>query len=233
MLLWPHTTMCYLIWYGRLLDPYMGNFIGNVTDKISQVQYIPFNMHTVSQWIYKAWWRHQMETFSALLAICAGNSQVPGEFPTQRPVKRSFDAFFDLRLNKRLSKQSWGWWLVRYRAHYDVIVMVQSCYWSMKSNATVAPYHYVLCYLVWTPIGSIYGQLYWQRHWLRYHMYSISHITCTLYLMLCFVVVVFTVCNGITFCICPYGLGLLHWHRGSYRGYPAKRALSAMGKHGG
>ena len=51
-----------------------------------------------------------METFSALLAICVGNSPVPGEFPTQRPVTRSFDLFFDLRLNKRLSKQSWGWW---------------------------------------------------------------------------------------------------------------------------
>ena len=57
------------------------------------------------------WWRHQMEIFSALLAICAGNSPVPGEFPTQRPVTRSFDVFFYLRLNKRLSKQSWGWWL--------------------------------------------------------------------------------------------------------------------------
>ena len=34
----------------------------------------------------------------------------PGEFPTQRPVMRSFDVFFDLRLNKRLSKQPWGWW---------------------------------------------------------------------------------------------------------------------------
>ena len=59
---------------------------------------------------YKSWWRHQMETFSALLAICAGNSSVPGEFPAQRPVTRNFDVFFDLRLNKRLSKQSWGWW---------------------------------------------------------------------------------------------------------------------------
>ena len=57
----------------------------------------------------KTWWRHQMETFSALLAICAGNSPVPGEFPTQRPVTRSFDVYFDLRPNKRLSKQSWGW----------------------------------------------------------------------------------------------------------------------------
>ena len=60
--------------------------------------------------LHKAWWRHQMETFSAWLAICAENSPVPGEFPAQRPVTRSFDVFFDLRLNKRLSKQSWGWW---------------------------------------------------------------------------------------------------------------------------
>ena len=57
-----------------------------------------------------SWWRHQMETFSALLAICAGNSPVPGEFSAQRPVTRSFDVFFDLRLNKRLSKQPMGWW---------------------------------------------------------------------------------------------------------------------------
>ena len=34
----------------------------------------------------------------------------PCEFPTQRPVTRSFDVFFDLRPNKRLSKQPWGWW---------------------------------------------------------------------------------------------------------------------------
>ena len=34
----------------------------------------------------------------------------PGEFPTQKPVTRSFDVFFDVRLNKRLSKQPWGWW---------------------------------------------------------------------------------------------------------------------------
>ena len=59
----------------------------------------------------RSWWRHQMETFSALLAISVGNSTVPGEFPTQRPVTRSFDVFLNLRLNKRLSKQSRGCWL--------------------------------------------------------------------------------------------------------------------------
>ena len=45
-----------------------------------------------------------METVSALLAICAGNSPVPSEFPAQRPVTRGFDVFFDLHPNKRLSK---------------------------------------------------------------------------------------------------------------------------------
>ena len=55
-------------------------------------------------WGYKACWRHQMETFSALLALCEGNPPVTGGFPTQRPVTRSFDVFFGVRLNKRLSK---------------------------------------------------------------------------------------------------------------------------------
>ena len=41
-----------------------------------------------------SWWRHPMETFSALLALCVGNSPVTGEFPSKRPVTRSFDVFF-------------------------------------------------------------------------------------------------------------------------------------------
>ena len=57
-----------------------------------------------------SWWRHQMETFYMLLALCVGNSLVTGEFPSQRPVTWSFDFFFDLCLNKWLSKQPWGWW---------------------------------------------------------------------------------------------------------------------------
>ena len=85
------------------------------------------------------WWRHEMETFSALLAICAGNSPVTGEFPTQRPVTRSVDVFFDLRLNKRLSKQWWcrwfetpscplwhhcnGWYISRRSADNQIYVM--------------------------------------------------------------------------------------------------------------
>ena len=73
-----------------------------------------------------------METFSALLAICAVNSPVPGEFPAQRPVTQSFDIFFDLRLNNRLSKQSWGLWfetlsrpLWRHRNEFKLSMIAQ------------------------------------------------------------------------------------------------------------
>ena len=51
-------------------------------------------------------WKH----FPRYWPFVGGNSPVTGEFPAQRPVTRSFDVFFDLRLNKRFSKLSWGWW---------------------------------------------------------------------------------------------------------------------------
>ena len=79
------------------------------------------------------WWRQQMETFSAILALCVGNSPVTGEFPSQRPVTRSFDVFFDLCLNKQLSKQP-GRDLRRNRAHDDVIVMSYRVRWEAMSS---------------------------------------------------------------------------------------------------
>ena len=79
-----------------------------VKSKLTFPAWISINAHTtsISVSIISTWWRHQMETLSALLAICAGNSPVPGEFPTQRLVTRSFDVYFDLRPDKRLGKQS-------------------------------------------------------------------------------------------------------------------------------
>ena len=83
-----------------------------------------------------------METFSALLAICAGNSPVPGEFPAQRPVTRSCDVFFDLRLNKRLSKQSWGWWFETLSPplwrHRNGIAETGPCVWDVKMTVGCA-----------------------------------------------------------------------------------------------
>ena len=81
------------------------NLSNDVFNCISGV-YMYIGRHTT-------WWRHQMETFVALLAFCAGNYPVPGENPTQRPVTRSFDIFVDLCLHKRLSNQSWGRWFER------------------------------------------------------------------------------------------------------------------------
>ena len=72
-----------------------------------------------------SWWRHEMETFSALLALCAGNSPVTGEFPSQRPVTQS--------LNKRLSKQCWGWWFQTPSCslwrHYNGNFSAQTLFW--------------------------------------------------------------------------------------------------------
>ena len=71
--------------------------------------------------VLHTWWRHQMETFSALLALCAGNSLVPSQWP----VTRSFDVFFGLR-NGWVNNREPGD-LRRNRAHYDVTVMMRSC----------------------------------------------------------------------------------------------------------
>ena len=75
-----------------------------------------YNQHPFSHFwswdmVCLSWWCHQMEIFSVLLALCAGNSLVTDEFPSQRPVTWSFDVFFDLCLNKRLSKQLRHRWL--------------------------------------------------------------------------------------------------------------------------
>ena len=70
-----------------------------------------------------AWWRHQMEPISALLALCAGNSPVTGEFPAQRPVTRSFDVFFNCAWIYDWVNDHKAGDLRRHRGHYDVNAM--------------------------------------------------------------------------------------------------------------
>ena len=67
-----------------------------------------------------------METFSALLALCEGNPPVTGGFPSQKPVTRTFDVFFDQRLNKRLANTRDAGDLRRHCDHYYVIVMTSA-----------------------------------------------------------------------------------------------------------
>ena len=77
-----------------------------------------------------------METFSALLAFCALTGYL--WIPVKRPVARSFDVFFDLRLNERLSKEYWGWSFERpslslwrhcydYRLNRDELIESEIC----------------------------------------------------------------------------------------------------------
>ena len=72
----------------------------------TRLQYIRRIIHTCMGVFYWIWWRHQNKTFSALLALSAGNSSVIGEFPAQGPVTQSCDVFFRVCLNRRLSIQS-------------------------------------------------------------------------------------------------------------------------------
>ena len=75
-----------------------------------------------------------METFSALLAICARNSPGP-QVNSRHKGQRcgTFDVFFDLRRNKRLSNQYEAGDLRRHRTHYDVTVLIPYIHKDAKS----------------------------------------------------------------------------------------------------
>ena len=98
-----------------------------------------------------------METFSALglLALCAGNSPVTGEFPPQRPVTRIFYVFFDLHLNKRLSEQSWswlGWFETPLRSLWrHCNEKLRSWYHNVHYNNQLnnKTYHFTYCCIFW------------------------------------------------------------------------------------
>ena len=82
-----------------------------------------------------------MEAFSALLAICADNSPVPDEFPAERPVTWSFNIFFDrVWINGWVNNREAGD-VRRYRAHYDVIVMVS----KLLLEVTMGHWHWHRC----------------------------------------------------------------------------------------
>ena len=74
------------------------------------------------QKVNNIWWRHQMETFSALLALCTGNSPITGKFHAKRPVTRSFGVFWCAWINGWVNSHEAGD-LRRHCAHYDVTVM--------------------------------------------------------------------------------------------------------------
>ena len=114
--------------------------------------------------VHTSWWRHQMETFSALLDLCAGNSPVTGEFPAQMPVTRSFDIFFDLRINGWVNNREADD-LRRHRAHYDVAAMYHNgplfheCLFAHSSQAYHDRTLAVACFSGGCVIVELYTEL--------------------------------------------------------------------------
>ena len=94
--------------------------------------------------IWVVLWRHQMETFSTLLALGDGNPPVTDGSPSQSPVTRSFDVSFDLGLNKQFSEQS-------RRRRFET----PSCsLWRQCSEYTKATSHHLnQCWLIVNWIG--------------------------------------------------------------------------------
>ena len=93
-----------------------------------------------------AWWRYQMETFSVLLALCEGYS------PVNSPHKRQWRGALMFSLNKRLSKQSWGWWfetpsrsLWRHCNGHQGIWYRHSCYRVLQTKHSKWTTNTVVC----------------------------------------------------------------------------------------
>ena len=122
--------------------------VGNTT-QLKSTRYTAFGL---------AWWRHQMQTFSSLLALCEGNSPVTGGFPSQRPVTSGFDDFFTL-----ICAWTNGWVdnrdasdLGRHRAHYDVIIMVWNAFERLTCHTmTASPWTQTVEHLTDLANGSL------------------------------------------------------------------------------
>ena len=139
-------AVCFDVSLGKLLKKSrVGDWRCNISySNYAVVEYIYVGCNSPHhvRHVNLAWWRHQLETFSVLLAICTGNLPVTSEFPAQRPVTRSFGVFFDLRLNKRLSKQLLVWWFDTpsrplWRHFWD-------CSWQLVSRGKMGWGHFIL-----------------------------------------------------------------------------------------
>ena len=94
-----------------------------------------------------SWWRHH----SALVALCEGNPLVTGGLPSQRPVTQSFDAFFDVRPGKRLSKRWSCWWLetpwCSLWRHCNVLAWYLMRYYIKSPSCRRFPMHFLDSFL--------------------------------------------------------------------------------------
>ena len=94
---------------GTMLNP----AIGRATDRYRVIKGAKGTLiaQISGELLHIPWWRHQMETFSALLALCVGNSSVTVNSPHRGQWREALMFSLTCALNnERLNKQSWGWW---------------------------------------------------------------------------------------------------------------------------
>ena len=93
------------------------NADNRITNYLSSAKY-------PNEWVAQiVWWRHRLETVSALQALCVRNPSVTSGFPSQRPVTQSFIlSLICIRTNSWANNRDAGLFR-RYRAHHDVVVM--------------------------------------------------------------------------------------------------------------
>ena len=117
------------------------------------------------------------ENIFRVTGLCAENSPVTGEFPSQRPVTRSFDAFFDLHLNERLSKQSRRRWfetqLCSFWRHCNVGCNLQKSYGHMCRTGCLyfGPNIIITIRIAVITISEPYI---WMVQWLASHLHQLG-----------------------------------------------------------
>ena len=126
--------------------PFHHNIYCHLLTDISDLCFV-LNIVVISLLIKIIWWLHQMETFSALLAICAGNSSVSGEFPHKGQWRRALMfSLICVWINGWVNNRNAGY-LRLYRAHYDVTVM--NCTHLLLWVYYSTKYHLYLMFSSW------------------------------------------------------------------------------------
>ena len=96
-----------------------------------------------------SWWCHQKETFSAWLAICAGNSPVPMNSPHKGQSREALVfSLICVWINDWVNNGEASD-LRRYRAHYDVIVMISTKFESKSNDLALPILAHDICLLHW------------------------------------------------------------------------------------
>ena len=122
-------------------------------------------------WFFFTWWRHQMEPFSALPALCAGNSPVPGNSPHKGQWRGALMFFFSCAwINDWVNNREAGD-LRRHRGHYDVNVMV--CGW-VNSWCTSVTRTRTYASGSFESVLSRYRNISWFFPTMRYHKMTLN-----------------------------------------------------------